>query len=96
MDSSTVTNVNSASNGVSYGFFTSGTGGTASNNKASNITVSGSLTINSDGVMGFDFARGNNIYNAYFGISNCTKYQDNLTASCTTAFDGGTDAGGNF
>jgi hypothetical protein len=40
-------------------------------------------------------AAGNRILKCYYGIAGGAKYQNNTTATCTDAFSGGTDAGGN-
>lgn len=95
VESSTVTNVDSTG-GISYGIYTSGSGGSANNNKVSNVTVNGSTaSSSSNGINGFTFANGDTVYNAYYGFNSCTKYLNCLTASCNTAFSGGTSVGGN-
>ncbi len=79
--------------GSAFGIFITGDGVTVQSNVVSIVTASGngSLALYTTGN---DFFRQNTISNAYYGVVG-GKYQDNLTSGCTTAYTGGTDAGGN-
>lgn len=74
-----------------YGIAAIGAGATIEGNVVSSITGTPSTGI----LAGTgSFVRQNTVSNATTGVSG-GKYQDNLTANCTTTYTGGIDAGGN-
>ena len=64
------------------------------NNTIATVTATGTGTGYGILASGTDFALGNTISNCKVGISG-GKYLNNLTANCTTPFNGGTNATGN-
>ncbi len=87
-----VSQTGSAGTTSAAGIDVGGAGVTVQGNVVSNVTASGSAY----GVYANTgcFVRQNTISNASYGVVG-GKYQDNLTANCTTPFLNGTDAGGN-